>query len=126
MDRALEDCIATIYKTSSHLSGEANKTADSAPVEKSADSSLTNSHRATLEEDGDEEMADQDLVEDDRVAFLHQFFSASLPGSRHQLLGGAGLSLVLSVHHPNPSVRAAAVCQLGRLLDKKRKVGVHS
>ena len=36
--------------------------------------------------------------------------------------GGGGGTLVLSVHHPEPSVREAAVRQLGKVLRHKNKV----
>ena len=36
--------------------------------------------------------------------------------------GEGGETLVLSVHHPQPSVREAAVRQLGKLLRRKNKV----
>ena len=40
---------------------------------------------------------------------------------RRGKMGGEG-TLVLSVHHPEPSVREAAVRQLGKLLRHKAKV----
>ena len=51
--------------------------------------------------------------------WLHCFISLALPQSRHQLLGDGSdtitnSTLVLSVHHQNPSMRAAAVKQLGK------------
>ena len=38
--------------------------------------------------------------------------------------GSEGGTLVLSVHHPEPSVRVSAVRQLGRLLKHKNKVSL--
>ena len=58
--------------------------------------------------------------------WLHCFISLALPQSRHQLLSdGRGLNggtLVLSVHHHNPSMRAAAVKQLGENLLEENMV----
>ena len=54
-----------------------------------------------------------------RTDWLHCFISLALPQSRHQLLEegrGHPSSMVLSVHHTNPSMRAAAVKQLGKNL----------
>ena len=60
--------------------------------------------------------------------WLHCFISLALPQSRHQLLGGGcgqnGGTLVLSVHHRNPSMRAAAVRQLGKNLQEENMVCV--
>ena len=64
-----------------------------------------------------------------RTDWLHYFISLALPQSRHQLLGvGRGHPsgmLVLSVHHTNPSMRAAAVKQIGKSLkDASQEVHV--
>lgn len=77
-------------------------------------------------EDGDEEVESRPKrrktrkVHAMRTNWLHCFISLALPQSRHQLLGeGCGhpnSMLVLSVHHTNPSMRAAAVKQLGKSL----------
>jgi hypothetical protein len=77
-------------------------------------------------EDGDEEVESRPKRrrtrrnQATRTDWLHSFITLALPQSRHQLLGeGRGhpsSMLVLSVHHTNPSMRAAAVKQLGKSL----------
>lgn len=62
--------------------------------------------------------------------WLRVFISLALPQSRHQLLEdgtgqiSAGSTLVLSVHHPNPLMRAAAVKQLGKSLTGENQVHI--
>lgn len=59
-----------------------------------------------------------------KADWLHCFISLALPQSRHQVLGeGRGSMLALSIHHPNPLMRAAAVRQLGKGL--KETIQVH-
>ncbi len=121
MDRALEDCI---YKTT-HRGGKAEKIADSSMIYghgASHDQEEVSHDQEEVSHDQDEEKE----VVDDKVMFLRQFFSLSLPGSRHQVLDGAGLTLVLSVHHPNPAVRAAAIRQLSRSLSNKEKASLNT
>ena len=65
-----------------------------------------------------------------KTDWLHCFLSLALPQSRHQLLddgsGPGGCStLVLSIHHHNPLMRAAAVKQLGRCLTEEGLVRAH-
>ena len=57
-----------------------------------------------------------------KVKLLHDFVATSLPKSRHQVLMDASSTLVLSVHHHNPTMRRAAVNQLGKRLGAKGKV----
>jgi hypothetical protein len=61
---------------------------------------------------------------DARIKSLHDFMAASLPKSRHQMLSGVGSTLMLSVHHHNPSMRRAAITKLGKSLMAKGKVCV--
>ncbi len=88
----------------------------------------------TNNERGDDELTDDDdtldsahvLRVDSRVKYLHDFVSSSLPQSRHEVLVDVGSTLVLSVHHPNPSVRAAAIGHLGKTLKSRIKVTVYT
>ena len=81
MDKAVEDCIASIHKA----------------------------------EAGDPSV-------ELKMKLLHDFVATSLPKSRHQVLMDASSTLVLSVHHHNPTMRRAAVNQLGKRLGAKGKV----
>ena len=111
MDRALEDFMADICKD------HHDKASDSAFFE--LNHSITeNGHAlATPSLSGG-----LDSEVDAKVKVLQDFVSESLPESRHQVVTSAGSTLVLSVHHPNPWMRAAAISQLGKTLAGAGKV----
>ena len=112
MDRALEDCIANISTSNTKHSGAVNGDSEN----------VIHGNRGNGTADSALSAIDADSEVEARVKFLHDFVSSSLPKSRHQVLTSAGSTLVLSVHHPNPSMRAAAISQLGKTLGSKAKV----
>ena len=59
---------------------------------------------------------------DPKMKHIHHFISLALPQSRHQVLLDVNSTLALSVHHPNPSMRAAAVKQLAHSLGHETQV----
>ena len=108
MDKALETIISTICAKPNN----ADDITDSTPTDCGSD-----------DEDSHEDGHDENSIEiDNKVKFLHEFISFSLPKSRHQVLVDIGSTLVLSVHHPNPSVRASAISHLGKTLKSRNKV----
>ena len=108
MDRALEDFMANICKNSHSATDDS---VDSAFFEQ--DQSISeNVH--TLATPPLSVGLDSEV--DGKVKVLQDFISQSLPESRHQVVTSAGSTLVLSVHHPNPWMRAAAISQLGKTL----------
>ena len=114
MDRALEDFMVDICRD---RNDKASDSADSAFFE--LDHSITeNGHTlATPSLSGG-----LDSEVDAKVKVLQDFVSESLPESRHQVVTSAGSTLVLSVHHPNAWMRAAAISQLGKTLGGAGKV----
>ena len=104
VDRALEDVFASLPHSDDGAGGEEKE----------------DHHRPKRRKTIAESSSESD--------WLHCFISLALPQSRHQLLGGGcgqnGGTLVLSVHHHNPSMRAAAVRQLGKSLQEENMVCV--
>ena len=113
MDKVLEDCIANICSRHSK------------PTTNNADSAIVNGNGLSSPTPEEEEGEEQEGA---GLKLLHEFVALCLPKSRHQVLVDteSGSSLVLSMHHPNPSVRMAAVVQLGRTLKAKDKGKVSS
>lgn len=120
MDRALQDCIASVCTNSAESANHNLPIVDGNDA--TSDSTLTNGGIADMQLSGCGVSGSSEAAV--QVEFLHDFVASSLPKSRHQVLAGAGSSLVLSMHHHNPSMRKAAIDQLGKTLAAKEKVCV--
>ena len=62
------------------------------------------------------------IVTENRAKMIHEFIALSLPQSRHQVLMEASSTVALCVYHHNPSMRAAAVREIGKSLKQLDKV----
>lgn len=60
---------------------------------------------------------------DTRAKLIYEFIALSLPQSRHHVLMDANSTIALCVYHHNPSMRAAAVREMGKNLKQLDKVG---